>query len=199
MMWLCMIYAARHWLCMWLGCDVGGSLCAFVAQGRSLMRGLFISWLHCWFHCYRYMPSCMLINMPFKQNTKPFLRKTVSLSREPAWPNWLALHVSVTSKEQVMWALPAALPTAGRNSGLTQPLHHILTFLRKLHFFFPFGGVRALDQPCLLLGLALGGTSPYPPFSSLCPIITLNLGKCFSNKCSPLSFTLRPLCNVLVR
>lgn len=38
MMWPCMIYAARRQLCTRLGCDVGASLCASAAQGRSLMR-----------------------------------------------------------------------------------------------------------------------------------------------------------------
>ena len=64
MMWLCMIYAARRQLCMWLGCDVGGSLCASVAQGRSLMRRLFMSCLHCWFCCCRYLQACRNVSGP---------------------------------------------------------------------------------------------------------------------------------------
>lgn len=40
MMWLCMIYAAWRWLCMRLACEVGCSLCALVAQGRSLKAGV---------------------------------------------------------------------------------------------------------------------------------------------------------------
>lgn len=69
-MWPCMIYAARRRLCMRLRCDVGVSLCASTAKGKSLMRRLLISWL-CWqFRCIRCTYNHTLINMLFKQKHK---------------------------------------------------------------------------------------------------------------------------------